>query len=186
VVLTQGLSFTLGPGKEECFYENVNQGTTVSIVFQVNTGGRNDIDLNVKGPDGRIIYQRRREQEGRYTFQAPLNGMYTVCFSNQMSSFSSKQISFDIDVGKETEKETEKPEDLSPLETSISQLSNLLATVQSEQKYLKMREIRHKLTTDSTNTRVIWWNIFEAFAVVGMSVFQIYYLKRFFEDKRTI
>ena len=48
VVLTQGLSFTLGPGKEECFYENVNQGTTVSIVFQVNTGGRNDIDLNVR------------------------------------------------------------------------------------------------------------------------------------------
>ncbi len=32
--------------------------------------------------------------------------------------------------------------------------------------------------TDSTNTRVIWWNIFEAVALVGMSVFQIYYLRR--------
>ena len=32
--------------------------------------------------------------------------------------------------------------------------------------------------TDSTNTRVIWWNIFEAVALLGMSVFQIYYLKR--------
>ena len=50
LVLAEGLSFTLGPGKEECFYENVNQGTTVSIVFQVNTGGRNDIDLNVRNP----------------------------------------------------------------------------------------------------------------------------------------
>ena len=39
---------------------------------------------------------------------------------------------------------------------------------------------------DNTNSRVVWWAVFEAFLLVAMTFGQIYYLKRFFEVKRVI
>lgn len=39
---------------------------------------------------------------------------------------------------------------------------------------------------DNTNSRVVWWSVFEAFLLIAMTFGQIYYLKRFFEVKRVI
>lgn len=39
---------------------------------------------------------------------------------------------------------------------------------------------------DSTNSRVVWWAIFECFLLICMTFGQIYYLKRFFEVRRVI
>jgi hypothetical protein len=112
-----------------------------------------------------------------------------------MSTYTQKSVSLDIDIGLTKEQrqksgtdaqDAAKPEHLTPLETSIQQLHDLLSTIQNEQKYLKMREIRHRYTTDSTNRRVLFWNAFEAFVLLAMCLFQIYYLRRFFEDKRSI
>ncbi|GAM19236.1 hypothetical protein SAMD00019534_024110, partial [Acytostelium subglobosum LB1] len=43
-----------------------------------------------------------------------------------------------------------------------------------------------KKASESTNSRVLWWSIFEAFILVVMSLWQIYYLRRFFEVKRAV
>ena len=42
------------------------------------------------------------------------------------------------------------------------------------------------VVNDSTNSRVVWWSVFEAFLIVCMTFGQIYYLKRFFEVRRVI
>ena len=39
---------------------------------------------------------------------------------------------------------------------------------------------------DNTNSRVVWWSVFESFLLIAMTFGQIYYLKRFFEVKRVI
>ena len=39
---------------------------------------------------------------------------------------------------------------------------------------------------DNTNSRVVWWAVFESFLLIAMTFGQIYYLKRFFEVKRVI
>jgi hypothetical protein len=196
-VSINAFNFVVEPNKEECFYEQIDPGVTVGVMFQVTFGGRNDIDVYIKGPDDRLIYGRRRETEGKYVFQTTLGGTYSFCFSNQMSTYTQKSVSLDIDIGLAKEKqqqqkgvageqEVAKPEHLTPLETSVQQLHDALVTIQNEQKYLKMREIRHRYTTESTNQRVIVWNAFEALTLVAMSLFQIYYLRRFFEDRRSI
>lgn len=150
--------------------------------------------FQIKGPNDRIIFERRRETEGKFVFQTAMSGIYSFCFSNKMSTYTQKSVSLDIDIGlSKDQKQTTtggqdvaKPEHLTPLESSIQQLHDALVTIQNEQKYLKMREIRHRYTTESTNQRVIVWNAFEAITLVAMSLFQIYYLRRFFEDRRSI
>lgn len=42
------------------------------------------------------------------------------------------------------------------------------------------------LAAESTNGRVMWWSLFEAATLVAVCLWQVYYLKRFFEVKRVV
>lgn len=52
----------------------------------------------IVGPDGREIFRRERESSGKYTFAAHMDGIYTYCFSNQMSTMTPKVIMFTMDI----------------------------------------------------------------------------------------
>lgn len=69
---------------------------------------------------------------------------------------------------------------------TVKKLSELLAQVKDEQSYIVVRERTHRNTAESTNSRVKWWNIFILGVVIGESVFQVWWLRRFFEVKRVV
>ena len=71
-------------------------------------------------------------------------------------------------------------------EDIVRTLSDLLAQVKDEQQYIVIRERTHRNTAESTNSRVKWWNLFIVGVVIGESLFQVWWLKRFFEVKRTV
>ena len=79
-----------------------------------------------------------------------------------------------------------KIEHLDPIERSIMRLSEGLAQIQNEQKNLRMRERAHRDLAELTNTRVLWWSIFEVGVLVAMSIWQVFYLRRFFEKKSVV
>lgn len=80
--------------------------------------------------------------------------------------------------------EADQPHD--PLEAAVRQLSELLAQVKDEQSYIVVRERTHRNTAESTNSRVKWWNLFVIGVVIGESIFQVWWLRRFFEVKRVV
>lgn len=63
----------------------------------------------------------------------------------------------------------------------VRQLSELLAQVKDEQSYIVVRERIHRNTAESTNGRVKWWSIFQMGVLIGEGIFQVWWLKRFFE-----
>jgi hypothetical protein len=65
----------------------------------------------------------------------------------------------------------------------VKLLAELLAQVKDEQGYIVVRERTHRNTAESTNARVKWWSIFQMGVVVGEGIFQVWWLKRFFEVK---
>jgi len=73
-----------------------------------------------------------------------------------------------------------------PLDKEVRQLSDLLAQVKDEQGYIVVRERTHRNTAESTNARVKWWSVFQVGVLVGEAVFQVWWLKRFFEVKRVV
>jgi len=185
VVSCLGFSFIVPAGKEECFYEEAYAGLPVVFMFQVIEGGHLDIDIQIRGPDGRIVYVQERQSEGKYNFQAHTNGRFSFCFGNRMSSVTDKAVSALIQVSKPDKKPDSaagvaKDENITPLETSIQQLSEGINAIVNEQSYMKMRERAHRNTSESTNARVVWWSIFEIVILLAMSLWQIYYLRRFF------
>lgn len=65
----------------------------------------------------------------------------------------------------------------------VRQLSELLAQVKDEQSYIVLREKTHRNTAESTNARVKWWSVFQMLVLIGEGIFQVWWLKRFFEVK---
>lgn len=75
----------------------------------------------------------------------------------------------------------EDPTQADPLEREVKVLGELLNEIKDEQEYIVIREQVHRNTAESTNSRVKWWSIFQLGVVGGNGVFQVWYLKRFFE-----
>ena len=63
----------------------------------------------------------------------------------------------------------------------VRKLSEVLSQVKDEQAYIVVRERTHRNTAESTNARVKWWSIFQLGVLIGEGVFQVWWLKRFFE-----
>jgi len=184
-----GFTFSVDATKEECFFETLQKGAPASIMFQVVQGGFLDVDIEIKAPDGKVIYNAERQTEGKYNFASHMDGLHSFCFVNRMSTLTPKVVSMILDIPNAQDQDKSslaKQEHITPLETAILQLSEGLNSVMNEQGYMRMRERAHRNTSESTNSRVVLWSLFEVVALLAMSLWQIYYLRRFFEVKRIV
>lgn len=101
-----------------------------------------------------------------------------------MSSVTKKVVSMEIDTGEISKKDDATM--LTPLGQALTELESALKSIKAEQKILKMKEQTHRYTNESTNRSVIWWSLIQSLIAIGIVVFQVYYLKKFFESKRSL
>jgi len=180
---------------EECFHDRVAKGTKMGLTFEVAEGGFLDIDVKITGPDGKVVYHGERESSNKYTFAAYNEGVYTYCFSNAMSTMTPKTVMFSMDIGEEPKKEepgqpgaeavTGTAGD-TKLEDMINELHTAMTGVKHEQEYMMIRDRIHRSISESTNSRVVIWAIFENMVIFAMTLGQVYYLKRIFEVRRLV
>ncbi|VDO23043.1 unnamed protein product [Brugia timori] len=186
--------------EEQCFFDRVRAGTKMGVIFEVAEGGFLDIDVKIIGPDNKEIYRGERESSGKYTFAAHMDGPYTYCFGNQMSTMTPKVVMFSMEIAQPGQpipseagkgsgndsSETDFLADSLKLEEMVRELSSALTSVKHEQEYMEVRERVHRSINENTNSRVVLWAVFEAVVLASMTVGQIFYLKRFFEVRRVV
>lgn len=142
---------------------------------------------------------------GDFSFTAKHDGKFLYCFGNEHWGSNSKEVSFNVH-GVVYVSEADAPQD--PLEkagtshpltfrpisglyvvadrNTVKELTELVESARDEQSYIVVRERTHRNTAESTNSRVKWWNLFVIGVVVGESLFQVWWLRRFFEVKRVV
>jgi len=178
----------MGAHSRECFHEQLHKGDQMTVSFQVGDrefggSGNLEVDFWVQDPSNRNIVHERAVSSGDHSFEAAADGKYVYCFSNEHWSATSKEVSFNVH-GIVYVPEADITTD--PLENEVRKLSELLNQVKDEQSYIVVRERVHRNTAESTNGRVKWWSIFQLGVLIGEGVFQVWWLKRFFEVKRVV
>ncbi len=73
------------------------------------------------------------------------------------------------------------PEEILADNFAVRTMAELASQVKDEQSYIVVRERTHRNTAESTNSRIKWWSIFQLIIIAGQGVFQVWWLKRFFE-----
>ncbi|KAL7669869.1 hypothetical protein ACOME3_004816 [Neoechinorhynchus agilis] len=179
---------------ESCFFNVFNRGQTFSLVYEVKSGGFQDVDVSVHAPSGNEIHKVEHRNSGSYMFPAPEDGKYTLCFSNQKSSRVPKQVMFSFEVPTSSPLGKLQPSaadgnfsaDQQKLKDMIEDLSNALYKIKLDQEFMDMRLMIHHDINKSTNKRVTMWAFFEALIMLSMTMGQVYYLMRFFEVRRVV
>ncbi|KAF4984181.1 hypothetical protein FZEAL_579 [Fusarium zealandicum] len=176
----------------ECFHEALHKDDTMTVTFQVGdrefgSAGNLDVDFwcsgQISNPAGQYETNEKSISNGDYTFTAKHDGKYVYCFGNENWGANTKEVSFNVH-GIVYVSESDMPTD--PLDREVRRLSDLLDQVKDEQQYIVIRERTHRNTAESTNSRVKWWNMFVIGVVIGESLFQVWWLRRFFEVKRVV
>eukprot|EP01004_Peranema_trichophorum_P009224 NODE_7970_length_723_cov_66.388333_g7354_i0.p1 GENE.NODE_7970_length_723_cov_66.388333_g7354_i0~~NODE_7970_length_723_cov_66.388333_g7354_i0.p1 ORF type:complete len:194 (+),score=21.55 NODE_7970_length_723_cov_66.388333_g7354_i0:54-635(+) len=178
------LTVKLEPRTEECFSEEATKGSSLTLQFQVTSGGLLDVDCTLYNHDDTVLKSWHIATEGKHTFTVPQDGKYRFCFSNIMARWTAKWVSFYVTQGNNAN--LAKIEHIDPIERTIIELSEGLSELEEEQKYLRGVERVHRETIDATNERMLYWSIFEILVLLTMGFFQIYYLKRFLEVKSSV
>lgn len=185
--LAFGLRFVID--RDECFSHSVPyDGDTVHtsfVVIKADTAWHYEdygVDLVVKAPSGEQVHDSRDKSEDKFEFVAHSQGLYQFCFTNK--SPYHETIDFDIHVGHiPYYEEHAKDDHFNPLMQQIAKLEEALYTVQFEQHWLEAQTERQAIINETMSRRVIHKAFFESVALIGVSLLQVYLLRRLFERK---
>lgn len=179
------LTFELPDNAEQCFHEVVNKSVKCTLEFQVVTGGQYDVDIHIEAPNGHILYKDVKKQYDSFTWTTDQTGVYTVCFSNEFSTFSHKLVYMDLQIGEQDELRIPKEVTaMTQMETSISAIHEDLVTVLDYQTHHRLREAQGRKRAEHLNERVFYWSLGETIIILSVCVGQVFILKNFFSEKR--
>ncbi|XP_026472175.1 transmembrane emp24 domain-containing protein 7-like isoform X2 [Ctenocephalides felis] len=180
------LTFELPDNAKECFYQDIQKNTSVTLEFQVVTGGQYDVDVTLESPNKQIIYSQVKTQFDSHHFTAPISGVYVACFSNEFSTFSHKLVYMDFQVGDEQPLPGvgEHATVLTQLESSAQEIHRSLTSILNYQTHHRLREAQGRKRAEDLNERVMWWSVFETLTVLIITIGQVYVLKNFFSEKK--
>ncbi|KAF5301816.1 hypothetical protein FQA39_LY10601 [Lamprigera yunnana] len=180
------LTFELPDSAKQCFHEVIQKNTSVTVEFQVVTGGQYDVDVSVEDPKKKIIYNQIKMQFDSHSFTAEHTGVYVVCFSNEFSTFSHKLVYFDFQVGDEQPLPGlgEHVTVMTQMESSAQDIHKALKTIIDFQTHHRLRETQGRKRAEDLNERVLWWSALESLAVLLIGAGQVFVLKNFFSEKK--
>lgn len=137
--------------------------------------------MEVKGPDGKVIYNTRGKEGHRFELLVDEAGSHSLCFTNQASR--THKLYYTAHVGHTWEHTKATKAHLDPAHEYAANLKHRVGEVLEEIRYQKKREQRHRRTMESTDSRMIGYAFLEAVCLIGASLYQGYYLRSLFSKK---
>ncbi|KAK9763367.1 p24 complex component [Basidiobolus ranarum] len=184
-----GFSIYVQPKSAECFFEELKKDDKITISFEVGGAGHFAVDFQLTDPQGRVLQNLKDRPSGQVNIEVATPGKHVYCFQNEDSNMVENIVLWNIH-GLEREQPLPEKEnndgELTLIEVEVAKLTEGVNYIRDQQEYVVLREVDHRNTAESTNSRVKWWYVFQSGVLVAMCAFQIYYVKNFFESKQAI
>eukprot|EP01017_Pseudomicrothorax_dubius_P012278 TRINITY_DN1493_c0_g1_i6.p1 TRINITY_DN1493_c0_g1~~TRINITY_DN1493_c0_g1_i6.p1 ORF type:complete len:257 (-),score=47.94 TRINITY_DN1493_c0_g1_i6:374-1144(-) len=180
------LTFEL-PGRDsEIFIENIKYTPTkIRGAWFVGHEGENSLDFKVVDPLGKEVYNNKdNKKEGIFYFDTHHQGNFEFRFYNP-SFTTTQKVTFVLHCGNATDSLLTST-NIDPLEKKLRTIDKGIRDVHVETKFAAKRLDSHFQKVHSSHRRIYFLHIFESIAILGLTYFQIYYIKRILADKRII
>merc|ERR1719379_509692 len=120
-----------------------------------------------------------------FTTQVP--GPHWICIQNEDET-DEAEVKMELKAGAAAKdySQVAKKDHLEPLQVTLRKVEDTLKTYHQNVLYMREREERMRLTTDSTGLRVISLCLFSVILMIGVGGWQMFYFKHFFRSKKII
>ncbi|EKE40594.1 hypothetical protein ENUP19_0305G0095 [Entamoeba nuttalli] len=185
VTLTRAFTTEIAGGKMECFMEKIEKGAHIAIYYQVIEGGNNDINFVMYNPNGQIFVEEKRQSSGMVDKDALYSGEHKICLDNSYASFSTtKTVALFMDFSSQDTIANQEQAD--KVENLANELNHLLTHARIEVVMLQLKSQIHQEMLQQAYSWSSYLFVLQAILILGMSLVQTYFIKKYFEVKRTI
>jgi hypothetical protein len=176
---------TIGGHDKECFNLHADRSgdTFVGSFNVVEDGSASDVfDMIVKDEDRSIVYSFKHSSEHKFEFNTNRDGAHEFCFTNNKGHPFT--LYWDVNVGHHWAHDAATDADVDELQMSLDSMREMYYKLRSEVIYQKHREAAHRRTADTITGRVMGFSVLNTAVLIGVALFQAYYVKQLFESKR--
>ena len=177
---------TLAPGAHDCFNEIAKPNRYLHISWE--TQPPNDLPIDVQltlGKEKKKIKDEKNTAQGTITHLITEEAVHTLCLINSQNQ--TLDVKLTIHVGPAHDiKGLATADDLAPIEERIKRLHKGIKSVRELQDQIREQDTFRNRVTRSTRAWLLWFSVLEAIVLIAISLWQILYLKSFFEVKRIV
>jgi len=180
-------SFTLTSQAKKCLREEVHKNVLVTGEYRVSEAPIKT-HLTVIDTNGHVLYKKSDATKGKFAFTTDEYDMFEVCFHTEPGQAVDREVFLEVKTGVEAKNydDLQKTEKLKPMELELKKLEDLSEAIVNDFAYMRGREEEMRDTNESTSDRVLYFSIFSMLCLIGLAVWQIFYLRRFFVAKKLI
>lgn len=197
--LETDLTVDVGPGKMECFFQNIKKATGLEVEYQVIDGGDLDINFFIQAPDGKVLISEHKKSDNLHRIKMTPGDM-KLCLDNTFSHFSNKLVFFEIisdeeddsdekDIfGEGAQEELQQIMDmtLDDFKVKMDHMKDNLDKARNLQTVLKMFEARDRNIVESNFDRVNLLSCVQLVIMVVVGLIQVIMIRNLFNDSSRV
>ncbi|KAJ1735423.1 vesicle coat component [Coemansia biformis] len=183
-------------GVRQCLSQWLPKNTHVKASAKVLPGfpgQRMDMEIHDDSPHLNQYGARKQMDEVSFRFDTQAHANVIVCFQNVIEpgypiDGRALTVQFKMASGAMAEDfhRVQQEEKLKPMEIELRRLAMALDDIQDELQYLKQREGTLRDANEHMNSRVKTFSLLSIVVLVGVAVYQVFYLRHFFQQKKLI
>ncbi|KAG4107319.1 emp24/gp25L/p24 family/GOLD-domain-containing protein [Neocallimastix lanati (nom. inval.)] len=185
------------PHAERCFIQQIGADILVAGTVAVTDGDHQKVSVEITdNVDGGSLYWKRLDikDEVKFSFTTVKNEEIKICFRNVLdkgfvpSDQYYRNVFLSVETGPEAMDYSEiaKTEKLKPVEIELRKLEGIVEKIVEDMEKIKQKEIDLRNTNESTNERVHWFSLWSIAFLICLGLWQLYYLRKFFQTKKLI
>lgn len=192
-----GISFYMPEAKEKCFLIDIPEETVVLIRYNLldrPPAGSPDqgVIMSVLDHAGSAVTRRVVNSEGNLSFTSQKRGSHKICLNLTSGSWlgSLRKARFRLDIENTKDEvshdELASKEQVTHLEAVADSLKDRLNEIIKAQDYARQKEALYKDESENINSRIMWFTLFQALAILISGLWQIVSLRRYFITRKLL
>jgi len=173
----------------KCVSEELGLGTLVMFTYE--SPDDTHVNLKLYDPEDREIFANTDSAKGSHGFTTAMEGDYKACFYKTnvaKDDLANHRVRLDWKTGiavADWEKiaKADKVDDISGI---LRKLEAEMREIHTGMLFLRQKEAELRDLNEATNTRVAWLSCLSLAVCIGLCVWQILYLKQFFQRKKLL
>mmetsp|Transcript_11178 Transcript_11178/g.28666 ORF Transcript_11178/g.28666 Transcript_11178/m.28666 type:complete len:208 (-) Transcript_11178:60-683(-) len=177
----------------KCVMEEISPGVLVlgeyTAFLKEDPDNLQEVDVKVEDPNGVVLYEQMSVKDGTFAFTAKAGGDYKTCFTAKDIEVAQKlKISLDWKTGVAAKDwdSIAKKSNLNAMATELHKLEEMVKEIHAEMVAMRDREEEMRNMNETTNSRVATYSIVSLMVCIGVGIWQLLHLKRFFVRKKLL